>query len=203
MTAPVPTEYQRGMRTDWLELAREEVRRAITKLGLAASRAPEVVWNSDLRTIAGRYLGRANLIELNPAYCLRFGLAEVVATVRHETCHMGLRRGTALKHRDPLFRDRMTVLSAPGHCLSMPADETRASRLRYRYRCPACRRPTVYRRKVGGYACRACCQRHSGGRYDSRFRLRLVSVEQARRRKNASRARYVPAGQLPLALSER
>lgn len=161
------------MRPDWLAAAEVEALRSVRVLGIADARTPRVAWNEKLRTIAGRYLGRANRIELNPHYCLEFGLVEVVATVRHEVCHIGLRPGTALRHATETFRKRLGKLGAPNHCLPMRA-AIRRSRVRYRYECPSCRMVQVYRRRIRGLACRSCCDTKNGGRYDRRFRLCLV-----------------------------
>lgn len=144
----------------------------MAELGLPPHRLPEVRWNERLRTVAGRYLGGANLIELNPHYCLQFGLVEVIATVRHEVCHLGPRFGTTLRHRTELFARRLERLGAPKHCLPLPG-KIRRSRVRYRYQCPSCGRTQIYRRRIRSYACRACCDRLNAGRYDPRFRLRL------------------------------
>ncbi len=124
--------------------------------------------------MAGRYLGRANVIELNPHYCRAFGLPEIVATVRHEVCHIGLRPGSALQHNTDLFARRLQRIQAPNHCLPLKS-KMRRSRVRYSYRCPACAKVVVYRREVRELACRDCCDRESGGGYDRRFRLRLVA----------------------------
>ncbi|HEX7069968.1 MAG TPA: SprT-like domain-containing protein [Rhodothermales bacterium] len=46
---------------------------------------------------------------------------------------------------------------------------------KYLLRCPGCgSEVTYYRRPSVPRACRECCRRHSGGRYDERFRLKLV-----------------------------
>ena len=162
------------IRPDWAREASAEAERATLRLGLPLARVPQVRWNPSLRTVAGRYLGRANLIELNPHYCRAFGLPEVIATVRHEVCHIGLRAGSALKHNTDLFARRLARISAPNHCLPLKS-KIRRSRVRYAYRCPACAKTVTYRREVKDLACRDCCDRESGGAYDRRFRLRLVA----------------------------
>lgn len=51
-----------------------------------------------------------------------------------------------------------------------PIPRTPAS---WQARCDCCGAVTPYKRRVKGLACRACCGRFNGGRWDQRFLLRF------------------------------
>jgi SprT protein len=139
-----------------------------------------VEWNARLKTCAGRadYCGK--LISLNPRLC-DHGATEVDRTLRHEIAHLlaHFRAG----HRRILphgveWRQACQDLEIGDekrcHTLPFPISERVQ---RYLYKCPNCHRdfPRV-RRLRRAVACLTCCRAHSGGEFDARFRLRLVSI---------------------------
>ena len=138
-----------------------------------------VEWNSRLKTAAGRADYRFKLISLNPQ--LVHHPAEIDRTLRHELAHIlaqfraGRRR--ILPHGVE-WREACGDLgiSDEKRCHNLPFAVSERAR-RYLYRCPGCRRdfPRV-RRIKRAVACLACCRAHNGGKFDARFRLRLVTA---------------------------
>jgi len=138
-----------------------------------------VEWNSRLKTAAGRVDYHRKLISLNPR--LFEHPAEIDRTLRHELAHIlaqfraGRRR--ILPHGNE-WRQACRDLSIPDekrcHNLPFPA---RTYVARFVYRCPNCRQdfPRV-RRVRRAVACLACCRKHNGGKFDPRFRLRLITT---------------------------
>jgi len=136
-----------------------------------------VLWDSRLKTSAGRADYRHKLISLNPR--LFEHPAEIDRTLRHELAHIlaqfraGRRR--VLPHGpewQQACRDLGIVDEKRCHNLPFPARRYTA---RFIYRCPNCRQEFPRVRRVGrAVACLACCRAHNGGEFDTRFRLRLV-----------------------------
>ena|SRR5919106_962075 len=137
-----------------------------------------VEWNARLKTCAGRADCRSRLISLNPQ--LVHHPSEIERTLRHELAHVlaqfraGRRR--ILPHGiEWLQACRDLGISDEKRCHNLPFPISERAR-RYLYRCPGCRRdfPRV-RRIKRAVACLACCRAHSSGKFDARFRLRLIS----------------------------
>jgi SprT protein len=151
----------------------------LCSLGAArGARDLHVEWNSRLRTAAGRADYRQKLISLNPR--LFEHLAEIDRTLRHELAHIlaqfhaGRRR--ILPHGVEWRQAcRDLGIGDEKRCHNLPFP-VRESARPYVYRCPGCRRdfPRV-RRIKHAVACLACCRAHNGGKFDARFRLRLIS----------------------------
>ena len=159
-----------------LQTARELVR----SLGAARiAHELRVEWNSRLKTAAGRADYRQKLVSLNPR--LSEYPIEIDRTLRHELAHIlaqfraGRRR--ILPHGVE-WREacRDLGISDEKRCHNLPFPVSERAR-RYLYRCPRCRRdfPRV-RRIKRAVACLACCRAHNGGKFDARFRLRLVTA---------------------------
>jgi predicted SprT family Zn-dependent metalloprotease len=134
-----------------------------------------VRWNPRMRSTAGTALASKSLITLNPRL-REFGDDEVDRTLRHELAHLlahfraGRRRIAAHGPEwQQACRDLGLINETRCHTLPLPR---RQMQVRHFYRCPACalelRRVRALRGKT---ACLACCRRHSGGRYDERFRF--------------------------------
>ena len=157
----------------------ETARELLCSLGAARiANDLRVEWNSRLKTAAGRADYPEKLISLNPRL-LEYPI-EIDRTLRHELAHMlaqfrvGRRRilphGTEWRQA---CRDLGIADEKRCHNLPFPA---RTLAARFVYRCPNChqefRRVRRVRRAV---ACLACCRKHTGGEFDPRFRLRLLS----------------------------
>jgi SprT protein len=136
-----------------------------------------VEWNSRLKTAAGRVDYREKLISLNPR--LVEHVTEIDRTLRHELAHIlaqfraGRRR--ILPHGEEWQQACVDLgIADEKRCHNLPFP-ARTYAARFVYRCPNCYQdfPRV-RRLRRAVACLACCRKHSGGRFDPRFRLRLV-----------------------------
>jgi SprT protein len=140
-----------------------------------------VEWNARLRSAAGRADSRHATISLNPLL-QEHGTAEIDRTFRHELAHLlaqfraGRRRvsahGTEWR---AACRDLGIGDEARCHTLPFPV---RSRAPRFIYKCPNCRStfPRV-RRIRRTVACLACCRAHNRGKFDGRFRLRLVEAK--------------------------
>ena len=160
-----------------LEAKAREILRSLGATKLADDVSVE--WNSRLKTAAGRADYRSKLISLNPQ--LVHHPAEIDRTLQHELAHIlaqfraGRRR--ILPHGVE-WREacRDLGISDEKRCHNLPFPVGERAR-RYLYRCPGCRRdfPRV-RRIKRAVACLACCRAHNGGKFDARFRLRLLKA---------------------------
>jgi SprT protein len=136
-----------------------------------------VEWNPRLKTCAGRADYRAKLITLNPQLVHHPG--EIERTLRHELAHLLAQFRAGRRRISPHGAEWRQACHDLGigdekRCHRLPFATTERWR-RFLYRCPGCARefPRVRRiRRV--VACLACCRVHSRGRFDPRFRLRLI-----------------------------
>ena len=175
-------ERQRPVRAPFLPDAsalKESTGRLLRSLGCQElGDRVRIEWNSRLRTCAGRADTRRWLISLNPRLA-EHGIPEIDRTLLHELAHL-LAQSRAGRRRIPphgaAWQQACEDLGIPGEsrCHTLPFEIRRPAR-RYLYKCPSCARdfPRVrkFRRSI---ACRACCQKHAGGRFDRRFQLRLT-----------------------------
>ena len=147
-------------------------------LGLpGAAKLVHVQWNPRLRSTAGYASFPAWRIELNPR--LRDYPGQVDRTLRHELAHLIAYHGAGrrrIEPHGPEWRQACALLGIPDEkaCHTLPLPRTRQER-KLQYRCAACgftlHRVRRFRRPT---ACRSCCEAHSGGSYDARFRFQLV-----------------------------
>jgi len=145
-------------------------------LGLdALAETISVVWNSRMRTTAGRAFWPEGKIELNPKLN-EVVPGEVRATLLHELAHLvayaraGRRR---IKAHGSEWQQACADLGIPGeratHSLPLPG---RTMRRKWRYTCPACGEGfDRVRRMKRNAGCYACCQKNNGGYYHQKFRL--------------------------------
>jgi predicted SprT family Zn-dependent metalloprotease len=134
-----------------------------------------VIWNSRMRTTAGRAWWPHCQIELNPK--LRdFSEEEVWRTLKHEFAHLvayercGRRR---IRPHGIEWQAACADLGIAGESArhSLPFKARKMER-KHTYRCRACdavtSRVRPFRRAV---ACYECCKKHNAGAYHDRFRL--------------------------------
>ncbi len=119
-----------------------------------------VEWSTRMRVVAGSCDWQRGLIRLAWRYHQERP-EQLRATLLHEMLHLHLRRG-----HDAVFKAAAARLGVPLHAPGVPEREP----YRYVYACPACGR-RILRRRRGTWSCGAC----SGGRYDARFQLRLLT----------------------------
>jgi predicted SprT family Zn-dependent metalloprotease len=137
-----------------------------------------VEWSSRLRSAAGR-AEYANARVLLNCRLTAHGHAEIDRTFRHELAHLLAQARAGRRRISPHGQEWRRACTDLGigdesRCHQLPFPIKRQRR-RYLYFCPNCRcnfgRTRPLRRTS---ACLACCRAFNGGRYDPRFRLRIV-----------------------------
>ena len=141
-----------------------------------------VRWHRRLVSTAGLARAERAEVQLNPR--LREFSGEVDRTLRHELAHLaaydraGRRRITA---HGAEWRLACCDLGIPDEtrCHSLPLGRRRTVRRAHVYRCPGCattlRRTRPINARRHRLACRDCCRRHAGGRFDGRFEFEKVA----------------------------
>jgi len=144
---------------------------------------PSLVWNSRIRTAAGRFkpgsrkvhlfqwLNARPVIEI-AAYLLEEKDSEnlIWDTMAHEMIHYWLWSRRQPYGHTPEFMRKMRAMGVSRYN-SVP----RRRPPKYIYECPHCKKQVPARRILKGYACRACCKALNHGKYDPRFKLSIVS----------------------------
>ena len=134
-----------------------------------------VVWNSRMRTTAGRAWWPARLIELNPKIDL-LEPQQTARTLRHELAHLIAYERAGRRKIEPHgveWRHACTELGIAGEkvCHQLPLPRA-TQKIRYLYFCPQCQTEIKRVKKIKrAMACYPCCKQFSGGDYDARFRL--------------------------------
>lgn len=153
---------------------------------------PDLLWNSRLRTVAGRFipgrrlrgvgkeklgwmwnrgLVRKPLIEIANYLCEEKNAEELVRdTMGHEMIHYWLWIRRRPYGHTSEFLKKMKEMGVSRYN-TVPRNRP----YRYQYRCPACFDITPARKILKNLACGACCKKHNRGQYDQRFRLELWS----------------------------
>lgn len=94
-----------------------------------------------------------------------------LSTLCHEMIHAWVDRVLAVREvHGPCFRARMEAINGAQsefvvsvrHSFPVPREQAR-----WIARCPRCDRTAPYRRRRRGLACRLCCERFHGGRWDA------------------------------------
>jgi SprT protein len=140
-----------------------------------------VEWNSRMRTAVGRAEPSRTLIALNPAL-QNFGVEEIERTLRHELAHLLAQHRAGHRRILPHGREwrracRDLGIANERACHKLPLTARELAR-RYLYRCRNCQRDFSRVHRIRrALACLACCRRFARGRYDERFRLRLVRIK--------------------------
>lgn len=136
-------------------------------------------WSRRMRRAAGSYRHRGDLAKITLSLPLLSPLptSATHSTLVHEMIHAWV--DLVLHQREghgPCFRAKMEDINGQGTDLTIsirhhfPVPHTPAS---WQARCDNCGAATPYKRRVKGLACRACCGRFNGGRWDQRFLLRF------------------------------
>ena len=141
------------------------------------SREVRVEWNPRMKSAAGGADFRERLISLNP--CLvDHGGEEIDRTLRHELAHLLAQWRVGRRRIAPHGAEWRQAcidlgIADEARCHNLPF-ATKSFEPRYVYVCPNCKEkfPRV-RRIRRAIACLACCRKHNGGDFDSRFRLEL------------------------------
>lgn len=139
------------------------------------ARRVRVTWNGRMQTTAGRAWWPDRLIEMNPKL-KDFAPEELWRTLRHELAHLIAYERSGRRRIEPHgeeWRAACAELGIPNEepYHSLPLKRRRMKR-NFAYTCPWCletfRRVRRIHRVV---ACYTCCQKHSSGAFDPRFKL--------------------------------
>jgi len=175
-TATEAVSLQLRRRDAGLEREALELLRSLGALSIATE--IRVEWNPRLKTAAGRADYRHKLISLNPQ--LAQHPTEIDRTLRHEIAHILAQFREKSRRRisphGPEWRHacRDLGIADEKRCHTLPFPATRYAP-RFIYRCPNCQRDFPRLRKIKRtVACLACCRAHNGGKFDVRFRLKLL-----------------------------
>lgn len=137
-----------------------------------------VVWQPRLQSTAGRASYHLNLVEINPRL-KELGGDEVLRTLWHEVAHLVAytrnRRRRIAPHGNE-WKQACADLGIPGesatHHLPLPSRKIKRQLV---YACPVCKAEIHRVRKMKSTsACYPCCKAYNNGRYDNRFRLKLI-----------------------------
>lgn len=139
---------------------------------------PVLVWNSRLRTSAGRFIpGSRKFWKVYPptievaSYLMEeansFEL--VYDTVAHEMIHYWL----WVKHR-PYGHTTEFLLKMKKMGVNRYNPVPRLRPYKYLYACLGCQKSFPARKRLGTLACAVCCKKYSHGKYDARFKLVLT-----------------------------
>jgi len=161
-------------------LLQTQARQLLRSLG-ASRIATElrVEWTSRLTTAAGRADYRRKLISLNPL--LRKHPDEIDRTLRHELAHILAQFRAGRRRISPHGNEwqqacRDLGITGEKRCHTLPFPAKRITP-RFLYRCPNCRRDFPRLRKIKRtVACLACCRAYNRGKFDLRFRLKLLTL---------------------------
>ena len=136
-------------------------------------------WSRRMSRAAGSYRRRGGLGQITLSLPVLSPLppSATHSTLVHEMIHAWV--DLVLQQREghgPCFRGKMEEINGQGTGLTIsirhhfPVSRSPAA---WQARCDCCGATTPYRRRVKGLACRTCCGRFNGGRWDWRFLLRF------------------------------
>jgi predicted SprT family Zn-dependent metalloprotease len=134
---------------------------------------PEIRWNPRLRSTAGRFIPDpgACIIEI-AAYLREEKQAEALIrdTLGHEMIHYWLFLRNLPYGHTQLFHEKMREIGVSRY---NPVPRHRP--FRHCYECGSCGQRVFVRKRFPVAACAACCNRHSGGKFDQRYQLKLMA----------------------------
>lgn len=141
----------------------------------AVPRIP-IEWNGRLRSCAGRFIPSREKIELSSRYFSSSGIIAMGVVLAHEMIHAWLYFGKKPHGHTGEFKKKSRSMGMPEirHALPLVPKGEKYKILIHEYQCPVCNKVVEYRRRTSRKtACRDCCVKMAGGRFDPRFVLRL------------------------------
>ncbi len=128
------------------------------------------------RSTGGYYNKTRHTIGISIAMAVEHGEVEFFETLLHEIAHI------AEQSHSPRFYEVLRKIGGSGRkapmttLLRVKRDRFLAEHYSVRVRCPHCNKEYRYRtRRALRYACRPCCEKFAGGKYDERFRFVAVT----------------------------
>jgi predicted SprT family Zn-dependent metalloprotease len=134
---------------------------------------PEIRWNPRLKTSAGRFIPDEETCVIEIAAYLREeknAEALIRDTLGHEMIHYWLFVRNQPYGHTPEFHEKMRELGVSRY---NPVPKHRP--FKHLYECRTCGQRIHVRKKLRLAACAACCNRHAEGRFDHRYRLKLMA----------------------------
>jgi predicted SprT family Zn-dependent metalloprotease len=138
---------------------------------------PEIRWNGRLRTSAGRFIPGSDQCVIEVASYLKDEIqAEKLIrdTLGHEMIHYWLFIRNQPYGHTPEFHQKMEEIGVSRY---NPVPKHRP--FKHCYECRSCAQRIFVRKRLRLAACAACCNEYSGGKFDSRFKLRLLASGEA------------------------
>ena len=119
--------------------------------------------------------GTGKVITLSKHFSVLNGWSVMEDVARHEIAHALDYETRGRSDHGPAWRRWARLCGADPTRLYEGDDVVRVTESKYVGICPSCGKEHPYHRRLRrAHACADCCRRHAGGRYDARFRLRLV-----------------------------
>lgn len=145
------------------------------KFESALPRDYRIGFNPLLRRLTGRITYGWRLIEISRFHFLHYGYDDAIRTLEHEMLHLYLHTQGKPSGHNGQFKELAKRLDIRVFHAN-PYPRNRATRHRYLYECPVCRRMVFRKRPQERHAlaCGDCCRQLAGGAWDSRFKLRLI-----------------------------
>jgi predicted SprT family Zn-dependent metalloprotease len=127
------------------------------------------------RSTGGFYDHRKRFIGISIAMTVEFGESEFLETLLHEIAHIRVRAHNG-EFYELLHKIGGTGRKAPRtRLLELKQTSNQLKRYPILVCCPNCGLERRYRtRRALHFACRACCAKHNGGAFDTRFLLQEV-----------------------------
>ena len=138
---------------------------------------PEIRWNPRLRTSAGRFIpGHEQcVIEVASYLCEELQAERLIRdTLGHEMIHYWLFIRNRPYGHTPEFHRKMEEIGVSRY---NPVPKHRP--FKHCYECRTCSQRIFVRKRLRLAACASCCNEHSGGKFDARFKLRLLASGEA------------------------
>ena len=127
------------------------------------------------RATGGYYNKTRHTIGISLAMTVEHGEQEFFETLKHEIAHI------VVQSHSPRFYEVLKTIGGSGRkapvtiLLKAKRDRFLAEHYRVRVRCPECKKEYRYRtRRALRYACRPCCEKFAGGKFDARFKFETV-----------------------------
>jgi predicted SprT family Zn-dependent metalloprotease len=127
------------------------------------------------RSTGGYYNKTRHTIGISLAMTIEHGEEEFFETLLHEIAHI------VVQSHSPRFYEVLTSIGGSGRkapiTILLKAKRNRflTEHYRVRVRCPECKTEYRYRtRRALSYACRPCCEKFAGGKFDAKYKLETV-----------------------------
>jgi len=129
------------------------------------------------RATGGYYNKTRHTIGISFAMTIEHGEKEFFETLKHEIAHI------VVQSHSPRFYEVLRSIGGSGRkapvtiLLKAKRDRFLTEHYQVRVRCPECKKEYRYRtRRALRYACRPCCEKFAGGKFDARFKFEPMTA---------------------------